>query len=112
MSGGNEVLPERTFMRTRTKNIMVKRICGLALAMTASVAPVFAEGVSPFESAVSIFSASMCGPIARGLGLVAIVCGGLAFAFGEHGSKKTLAGIVFGVGMAVGAANFMNWLFA
>ena len=51
------------------------------------------------------------GPIARGLALISIVCGGLMFAFGEGGSKKAMAGIIFGVGMAVGAVNFMGWLF-
>jgi hypothetical protein len=33
------------------------------------------------------------------------------FAYGEGQSKKTIAGIVFGVGMAIGAVNFMSWLF-
>ena len=33
------------------------------------------------------------------------------FAFGEGGSKKALAGIIFGLGMAMGAANFLTWLF-
>ena len=47
----------------------------------------------------------------RGLSLIAIVVGGLMFAFGEGGSKRTLAGIVFGLGMAMGAANFLAWLF-
>jgi hypothetical protein len=42
---------------------------------------------------------------------VAIVVGGLVFAFGEGGAKRTMAGIIFGVGMAVGAVNFMTWLF-
>ena len=37
--------------------------------------------------------------------------GGLMFAFGEGQSKRALAGIVFGVGMAIGAVNFMAWLF-
>jgi len=37
--------------------------------------------------------------------------GGLMFAYGEGQSKKMLAGIVFGVGMAIGAVNFMAWLF-
>jgi hypothetical protein len=41
-----------------------------------------------------------------GLSLVAIVVGGLMFAYDEGQSKKTLAGIVFGVGMAIGAVNF------
>ena len=58
-----------------------------------------------------MLQAAFTGPIARGLSLIAIVVGGLMFAFGEGGSKKALAGIVFGVGMAMGAANFMAWLF-
>jgi hypothetical protein len=33
------------------------------------------------------------------------------FAFGEGGAKRTMAGVIFGVGMAVGAVNFMSWLF-
>jgi hypothetical protein len=33
------------------------------------------------------------------------------FAFGEGQSKRTLAGIIFGVGMAIRAVNFMAWLF-
>ena len=41
----------------------------------------------------------------------AIVIGGLTFAFGEGGGKRTFAGIVFGVGMAVLAVNFLTWLF-
>ena len=49
---------------------------------------------------------------ARGLSLIAIVIGGLMFAFGEGGSKKALAGIIFGLGMAMGAANFLTWLFS
>jgi type IV secretion system protein TrbC len=33
------------------------------------------------------------------------------FAFREGAAKRTLADGIFGVGMAVGAANFMSWLF-
>jgi type IV secretion system protein TrbC len=54
---------------------------------------------------------SFTGPIATGLSLVAIVVGGLMFAYGEGQSKRVLAGIVFGVGMAISAVNFMSWLF-
>jgi type IV secretory pathway VirB2 component (pilin) len=70
----------------------------------------FAVG-SPWENAVNQLQDAFTGPIARGLSLVAIVVGGLMFAFGEGDSKRMLAGIVFGVGMAIGAANFMLWLF-
>ena len=66
---------------------------------------------SPWENAVNVLMTSFTGPIARGLSLVSIVVGGITFAFGEGGSKRLLAGIVFGVGMAIGAVNFMSWLF-
>lgn len=65
----------------------------------------------PWEVAVNALVTTMTGPIARGLSLVAIVVGGITVAFDEGGgSKRLLAGIIFGVGMAVGAANFLIWL--
>ncbi len=66
---------------------------------------------SPWENAVNQLRDAFTGPIARGLSLVAIVVGGLMFAFGEGGHKRMLAGIIFGVGMAIAAANFLSWLF-
>src|ERR1700682_1178424 len=73
---------------------------------------IFAQtGGSPWEQAVQALQTSFTGPIATGLALVAIVLGGLMFAFGEGGAKGTLAGVIFGVGMAVGAVHFMSWLF-
>ncbi len=72
---------------------------------------VWAQGTSPWTDAVTVLQNAFTGPIARGLSLIAIVVGGLMFAFGEGGSKKALAGIVFGLGMAMGAANFLTWLF-
>ena len=66
----------------------------------------WAQGTSPWVDAVNELQAQFTGPIARGLSLIAIVVGGLMFAFGEGGSKRTLAGIIFGLGMAMGAANF------
>jgi type IV secretion system protein TrbC len=74
--------------------------------------PVYAQSTSdPWDNAVTVLKTAFTGTIATGLSLVAIVVGGLMFAYGEGQSKKTLAGIVFGVGMAVGAVNFMAWLF-
>jgi type IV secretory pathway VirB2 component (pilin) len=67
---------------------------------------------SPWENAVDVLQAAFTTTIARGLSLVAIVVGGIAMAFDEGGgSKRMLAGILFGVGMAIGAVNFMTWLF-
>jgi type IV secretory pathway VirB2 component (pilin) len=74
--------------------------------------PAYAQaGGSPWENAVNALKTSFTGPIATGLSLVAIVVGGLMFAYGEGQSKRMLAGIVFGVGMAISAVNFMSWLF-
>ena len=65
--------------------------------------PAYAQAGAPWENAVNALQTSFTGPIATGLSLVAIVIGGLMFAFGEGQSKKVFAGIVFGIGMAVGA---------
>ena len=84
----------------------------LTTILVASVAhPLRAQGASPWENAVGVLQAAFTGPIARGLSLVAIVVGGLMFAFSEGDSKRVLAGIIFGVGMAIGAVSFMAWLF-
>ena len=76
-------------------------------------APIFAQatGNSPWENAVGVLQQAFTSTIARGLSLVAIVVSGLTFAFGEGGSKRVLAGVLFGVGMAIAAVNFMAWLF-
>ena len=72
----------------------------LALAAAAST-DLLAQGTSPWLQAIDVLQQAFTGPIARGL----------MFAFGEGGSKKALAGIIFGLGMAMGAANFLAWLF-
>lgn len=79
---------------------------GLAFA-----APTFAQANSPWENAVNVLQQAFTSTIARGLSLVAIVVSGLTFAFGEGGSKRVLAGVLFGVGMAIAAVNFLAWLF-
>jgi type IV secretion system protein TrbC len=80
---------------------------GLILA-----APAYAQGGnSPWENAVNVLMTAFTSTIARGLSLVAIVVAGLTFAFGEGGSKRVLAGVLFGVGMAIAAVNFLAWLF-
>jgi len=78
---------------------------GLTLLLAA---PAFAQGIggSPWENAVSVLQTAFTSTIARGLSLVAIVVAGLTFAFGEGGSKRVLAGVLFGVGMAIAAVKF------
>ena len=92
--------------RRRLQRALLLALAAVLLVPTASYAQ-----ASPWENAVNVLMTSFTGPIARGLSLVSIVVGGITFAFGEGGSKRLLAGIVFGVGMAIGAVNFMSWLF-
>jgi type IV secretion system protein TrbC len=97
----------RSSFNARWKRSVVVAIgLTLLLARTAS-----AQGNSPWESAVNVLETAFTSTIARGLSLVAIVVSGLTFAFGEGGSKRVLAGVLFGVGMAVAAVNFLAWLF-
>ena len=77
----------------------------------ASAAFAQAAGTSPWENAVNVLMQAFTTTIARGLSLVSIVVAGLTFAFGEGGSKRILAGVLFGVGMAIAAVNFLSWLF-
>jgi type IV secretory pathway VirB2 component (pilin) len=94
------------------KKTNIVRKGGLTLAACMALAEdVFAQAADPWTQAVQALQTAFTGPIATGLALVAIVVGGLMFAFGEGAAKRTLAGVIFGVGMAVGAVNFMSWLF-
>jgi Flp pilus assembly CpaF family ATPase len=68
--------------------------------------PVLAQANSPWENAANVLQQAFTTTIARGLSLVAIVVSGLTFAFGEGGSKRVLAGVLFGVGMAIAAVKF------
>jgi len=59
-------------------------LLGITLAMAGSAQ---AQGSSPWENAVTVLQTAFTGPIAKGLALVAIVIGGLTFAFAP--SKRT-----------------------
>lgn len=103
----SDTQPAKVDQRRRLRTGVLTFAACLALADN-----VFAQaGGDPWTQAVQVLQTAFTGPIATGLALVAIVVGGLMFAFGEGGAKRTLAGVVFGVGMSVGAVNFMSWLF-
>jgi type IV secretion system protein TrbC len=94
----------------RRIRLLVYGLAITALGLTLPV-PALAQANSPWESAVNVLQQAFTGSIARGLSLVAIVVSELTFAFGEGGSKRALAGVLFGVGMAIAAVNFLAWLF-
>ena len=92
------------FYRHRTSLLVL----GFALLVCALPESAYAE--SPWERAVRVLAESFTGPIAKGLTLVAVVIGGLMIAYDESGNKRIVAGLIFGCGMALGAASFIAWL--
>jgi type IV secretory pathway VirB2 component (pilin) len=69
----------------------------------------YAQG-SPFDTGFNAIQNLFTGTIAKVASLVAIVIGGYGFAHGEPGSKKALAGVAAGTGIAVLAVNVLSWL--
>jgi type IV secretion system protein TrbC len=104
--------PANLFWRRWPAWILRSRVAaGISALLALFLATPLHAQQDPWEQAVQVLQTAFTGSIAKGLSLVAIVVGGLMFAFGEGHSKKALAGIIFGVGMAIGAVNFMAWLF-
>jgi type IV secretory pathway VirB2 component (pilin) len=107
----NSSNPDSAGLPKPQKRLLKKGLLTFA-ACIALADEVFAQSTtSPWTQAVQALQTAFTGPIATGLALVSIVVGGLMFAFGEGAAKRTLSGVIFGVGMAVGAVNFMSWLF-
>lgn len=69
-----------------------------------------AQSGSPFDTGFTALQTLFTGTVAKVASLIAIVIGGYQFAHGEPGSKRALAGIVAGTGIAVLAANVLSWL--
>jgi type IV secretory pathway VirB2 component (pilin) len=91
--------------------IRARRAQTLLITVLLLLLPQLVFAQSPWERAASNLERTFTGPLARSLALVAIVVGGLTFMFGEMGAKRQLAGIVFGGGLALFAAQFLVWLF-
>ena len=88
-----------------------RRAWTLVVTTALILLPRLALAQSPWERAAGHLERTFTGPLARSLALVAIVIGGLTFMFGEMGAKRQIAGIVFGGGLALFAAQFLVWLF-
>src|SRR4051812_28887250 len=87
-----------------------ERGLSVALLFVATAVIGYAQ-TDPWSSAAARLATAFTGPIAKGLALVAIVVGGLELAFSEGSHRRTTAGLIFGLGLALGATQFMTWLF-
>lgn len=94
--------------RLRTSTSAALRLA--ALLAIAALPALAGTTTNPWQTAVNNMQTAFTGPIGRGLSLVAIVVTGLMFAFGEPGGKKALAGVLFGLSMAIGAVGWLTWL--
>lgn len=79
--------------------------------------PAFATTTSgtsmPWETPLQTVQDSLSGPVAKAIGIIAIVMTGLGFAVAESGSvvRKGI-GIVFGLAIAFTATTFMSTFFS
>lgn len=83
----------------------------IALLVLPAVAHASDTGM-PWEGPLNRVIASLTGPVARGIGVLAIVGAGLAIAFGEGGAGvKRLLQVVLGLSIAFTASSFLLSLF-
>ena len=93
ISSGRSAERSTTYCRWRRGGRVVLLVSIFALSaaeLMAQAPPVVtpSAGASPWLQAIQVLQDAFTGPIARGLSLIAVVVGGLMFAFGEGGSKK------------------------
>jgi type IV secretion system protein VirB2 len=89
---------------------------GLFVAFCAA-APALAGTTSgtamPWETPLQTVQNSLSGPVAKAVGIIAIVVTGLGFAFAEGGSTMRKGiGIVFGLAIAFTATTFISSFFS
>ena len=88
---------------------------GLATAALLIASPVLAGTTGtamPWETPLQTVQASLSGPVAKAVGIIAIVITGLGFAFAEGGSAmRKGVGIVFGLAIAFTATTFISSFF-
>ena len=67
----------------------------------------------PWETPLQTIETSLAGPVAKAVGIIAIVITGLGFAFSEGGSAlRKGIGIVFGLAIAFTATTFISSFFS
>jgi type IV secretory pathway VirB2 component (pilin) len=101
------LFPRASFRRSHWMRPTLTLVTLLVIVPTVALAQ---AGGTPFDTGFTAIQTLFTGTIAKVASLVAIVIGGYAFAHGEPGAKKTLAGVAAGSGIAVMAVNVLTWL--
>lgn len=85
------------------------RIAVLAL-LGALPALATTAGTDPWSTAAANLRTLFSGPIVTALSVICVILAGITWGFGEGASKGKLAGMIFGLGMALAAVPFLNWI--
>jgi len=94
-------------MRNRSR-LISKPVALAAYIFLLSVEPAFAAGSGmPWEGPLDQILTSLSGPVARVIGVAAIIITGLGIAFGEGGGgMRKMLWVVFGLTIAFSATTF------
>jgi len=96
--------------RRNLKTVLM--VAGVAMLVAG---PAWAAGggtAMPWETPLETIMQSLSGPVAKAVGIIAIVLTGLGFAFSEGGSvMRRGIGIVFGLAIAFTATTFITSFF-
>ena len=94
-------------MKLKDKN-KIAAILTLTLISLTHVEPAFAAGSGmPWEGPLDQLLSSLSGPVARVIGVAAIIVTGLGIAFGEGGGgMRKMLWVVFGLTIAFSATSF------
>jgi len=85
---------------------------GVALVMAEPALAAGSGTAMPWEGPLTTIMNSLAGPVAKAIGVIAIVITGLGFAFAEGGSAMRKGiGIVFGLAIAFTATTFVTSFF-
>jgi type IV secretion system protein VirB2 len=90
----------------------IKLKLSFTLFLLLANAATFADDALPWESPLKKILDSLTGPVARILGVIAIVIAGFGIAFGEAGSGiRRLFQVIFGLSIVFSAATLVASLF-
>ena len=85
---------------------------GVALLIASPAWAASSGTAMPWEAPLTTIENSLAGPVAKAIGVIAIVITGLGFAFAEGGSAMRKGiGIVFGLAVAFTATTFVTSFF-
>ena len=102
-----EIEAQREAQVRRNRGSCARTLLTLAVVCLSIASTAYGQTADPWSTAAGQLAAAFTGPIAKGFSLVAIVVGGLELAFG-NGSHRHMGGLIFGVGLAIGAASFLS----